>query len=125
MKYVYSIKGMQSDDVVIRDWSLITGRGGGGGLQNGRGWSKWSFTPTQKGGGEGGGVGKALAMLKGGTTSFELVLTREPEVLAIVQVMGGTKSFHSFKGGRGAQKVVPCLEGGGCKQFQTHDFPIL
>ena len=59
-------------------------------------------------------------MLKGGggTPNFEVVLTRELEVLAIV--MGGRKMFPPFKRGRGvAHKVLPCLEGGG------RDFPIL
>ena len=51
-------------------------------------------------------------MLKGGTKSFEVVLTRELEVLAIV--MGGRKKFPPFKrhgtrsftlSGGGAQKV--------------------
>ena len=32
----------------LRDWSLITGRGGG--LQNGRGGGMCSFTPTKRGG---------------------------------------------------------------------------
>ena len=52
--------------------------------------------PLQKGG----GAEKVLAMLKGGTKSFEVVLTRELEVLAIVM-------------------------GGGRKKFWTDDFPIL
>ena len=43
----------------IRDWSLITGRGGG--LQNGRGGAR-EVLPLQKGG----GAEKVLAMLKGG-----------------------------------------------------------
>ena len=61
--------------------------GGGGGLQNGRG--ACEVLPLRKRG----GAEQVLAMLKGGgTTSFEVVLTRELEVLAIV--MGG-----------GAQKV--------------------
>ena len=30
------------------------------------------------------------------------------EVLAILE--GGAKSFHSFKGGGGGVKVLPCLE---------------
>ena len=48
----------------------------------------------------------------GGTTSFEVVLTRELDVFAIL--MGGTNSFHPFKKKRGGgQKVLPCLEGGG------------
>ena len=40
---------------------------------------------------------------EGGTTSFEVIITRELEVLAIV--MGGTKSFQPLKGR--AQKVLP------------------
>ena len=42
----------------MRDWSLITGRGGG--LQNGRGGAR-EVLPQGKGGAE-----KVLAMLKGG-----------------------------------------------------------
>ena len=42
-------------------------------------------------------------MLEGGTQSFEVVLTRELEVLPIVMGVcvwgGGTKSFHPLKGG--------------------------
>ena len=45
------------------------------------------------------------------------------EVLAILK--GGAKSFHSLEAGRGAQKVLPCLEGGGLKKFCARDFPIL
>ena len=41
--------------LLLRDWSLITGRGG---LQNSRGWIS-KVLPLQKGG------GKVLAMLKG------------------------------------------------------------
>ena len=37
---------------------------------------------------------KVLAMLKGGTQSFEVVFTQELEVLAIVMGEGGTKGFH-------------------------------
>ena len=43
----------------LRDWSLITGRGGG--LQNGRGGGHVKFDPYEKGGAE-----KVLAILKGG-----------------------------------------------------------
>ena len=67
---------------------------GRGGYKTGRGVAS-EVLPLQKGGAE-----KVLAMLKGGTTSFEVVLTWELEVLAIV--MGGTKSFHPLKGGGGA-----------------------
>ena len=42
-----------------RDWSLVTGRGGGG-LQHERGGGKWSFTPTKR------RSEKVLALLKGG-----------------------------------------------------------
>ena len=53
-------------------------------------------------------------MLKeGGTTSFEVVLRRDLEVLAIV--MGGTKSFHPLKGGCKTFYLV--LRGGGTKSF--------
>ena len=53
----------------IRDWSLITGRGGG--LQNGRG-GAYEVLPLRKGGAQ-----KVLAMLKrGGTISFGVVFTR-------------------------------------------------
>ena len=54
----------------LRDWSLITGRGGG--LQNGRG-GHVKFYPYEKGGAE-----NVLAMLKGGggTNSFGVVFTR-------------------------------------------------
>ena len=48
--------------LLIRDWSLITGRGGG--LQNGRGWHI-QFYPYEKGGGY-----KVLAMLKGDHKKF-------------------------------------------------------
>ena len=60
----------------LRDWSLIMGRGStkreGG-----------KFYPYEKGG----GAEKVLSMLKGGTESFEVVLTQHLEVLAIL--MGG------------------------------------
>ena len=61
--------------VRFRDWSLITGRGGG--LQNGSGGGGGGVRevlPLRKGGG---GAQKVLAMLKGGgTTSFGVVFTR-------------------------------------------------
>ena len=47
--------------VSIREWSLITGRGG---LQNGRGGAR-EVLPLRKGGAE-----KVLAMLKGGHKKF-------------------------------------------------------
>ena len=78
--------------------------------------------PIRKGGGQ-----KVLAMLKGATKSFEVVLTQKLEVLAIV--MGGSiKSFQPLKGGRGRTKLYPLLKVGGWggrKQFQTRNFPIL
>ena len=45
----------------LRDWSLITRRGG---LQNGRGGGPREVLPLRKGGG--GGAKKVLAILKGG-----------------------------------------------------------
>ena len=56
----------------------------------------------------------------GGTNSFEIGLTQELEVLAIV--IGERKMFQPFK--RGAQKVLPCLEGGGAKSFRPAIFPL-
>ena len=50
---------MYADTVLLRDWSLITGRGGG--LQNGRGRGAHEVLPLWKGGAE-----KVLDMLKGG-----------------------------------------------------------
>ena len=58
----------------------------------------------------------------GGTKGFEVVLTREFEVLAIL-MGGGHLKFPPFK--RGTRNVLPCLEGGGRKQFWPHDFPII
>ena len=54
--------------MALRDWSLITGRGGyktGGG-------DHVKFYPYKKGG----GAENVLAMLKGGTNSFGVVLTQ-------------------------------------------------
>ena len=57
-------------------------------------------------------------MLKGlGTKSFEVVLTRELEVLAILIGGGGLKVSILQRGG-GERKVLPCLEAGrGTKSF--------
>ena len=52
----------------------------------------------------------------GGNKCFEVVLTQE--VLAIL--MGGAKSFHPIK--RGAQKVLPCLKGGGAQNVSDPRF---
>ena len=41
-----------------------------------------------------GGAENVLVMLKGGTTSFEVVLTREREVLAIL--IGGAQKVSTF-----------------------------
>ena len=70
------------------------------------------------------GAENVLAMLRG-TTSFEVVLTRELEVLAIlIRGGGGAKDFHPLNGEGGGGKWLPCLKGGH-KRFWTHDFPIL
>ena len=51
---------------MIRDWSLITGEGGGGrGSKTGGGVGHVKFYPYEKGG----GAEKVLAMLKGGQKS--------------------------------------------------------
>ena len=77
---------------MLRDWSIW----GGGGYKRGV-----NFTPPKRGGAK-----KVLAMLKGDTKCFEVVLTRDLEVLAIV--MGGGKMFSPFK--RGSAQVLPCLD---------------
>ena len=83
---------------MIRDWSLITGRGGGDTKREG---GACQVLPLRKGGG---GAEKVLAMLKGGgTNNFEVVLTQELEVSAIV--MGACKKFPTFKKG-GAKSVT-------------------
>ena len=58
------VGGLRS--ITLRDWSVITGRGGGG-LQNRRGATE--VLPLRKGGWR----KNILGMLKGGTTSFGVV----------------------------------------------------
>ena len=53
----------------------------------------------------------------GGTTSFEVVLRRKLEVLAIL--ICGCIRFHPLKGSGGVLKVLPCLEGER-NNFWTH-----
>ena len=53
-------------------------------------------------------------MLKGGTTSFEVVLTQER-----------AKSFHPFFLGGGGAKSLTLSRAGGVTRVQTRDFPIL
>ena len=63
---------------------VVTSKGEGGGRQK--------FYPYKKGGPE-----NILAMLKDGTTSFEVVLTQELEVLAIlIVVVGGAGEVSSL-----------------------------
>ena len=54
---------------------------------------------------KGGGAENVLAMLKGGRGSFDVVLTRELEVLAIVMGGGMQKFYPVLRGGVAAQKV--------------------
>ena len=99
----------QDPPLSLGDWSLITRRGayktGGGACE---------VLPLRK------GAENVLAMLKGGGTKcFEVVLTRELEVLAIV-MGGGHKRCPPFKGG--AQNVLPCLKGGRAQQVLDSQF---
>ena len=65
----------------------------------------------------------SLIMGRGGPTkSFEVVLTWELEVLAIV-MGGGAKSFHPLKGGGGAH-IFTLSWGGAQKGFAPRDFPV-
>ena len=68
------------------------------------------FYPYKKGGG-----GIVFSHSEGrSTTSFEVVLTRELEVLAIVMgVGGGHKTFPPFKRGGGHKKFYSILRWGG------------
>ena len=96
--------------MVVRDRSLITGRG------RARKWERGTcqVLPLQKKEG-GGGKETVLALLKGGgdgTTSFEVVLTHELDALAILKA--GTKSFHPIKRGW-VQTVLPISRGVGQK----------
>ena len=78
--------------MTIRDWSLITGRGG---YKTGEG--ACEILPLRKGGHK-----EVLAMVKGGgrQTSFGVVFTQQLEVLAILKGGGGgTKCSHSTGGG--------------------------
>ena len=78
-----------------------------------KGGGRKKFKPSCKGGG-------------GGTTSFEVVLTRELGVLAILCIC---QKFPPFERGGGRERFYPVLRGGGGgggrKTFQTCDFPIL
>ena len=68
-------------------WGLVTNYGEGGGYKTGRGWGgQVKFYPYKRGGEQ----KKVLAVLKwGDTTSFEVLLTWELEVLAIKMGGGG------------------------------------
>ena len=82
----------------IRDWSLITGKGGGGGATQREGGGHLKFYPYKK-------VAWSFNHIEGG---------------------GGTKSFHSLKwGGGGATSFTLSWELGGCTKFRTRSFPIL
>ena len=47
---VWCNKTVNSTIIIVRDWSLITGRGRGGGLQNGRGQGHVKFYSYERGG---------------------------------------------------------------------------
>ena len=64
----------------LREWSLINGRGDGGGAQNGR-WGASEILPLQKG---------------RGAEKVEVVLTWELKVLATLIEGGGTQNVSSL-----------------------------
>ena len=66
----WHVHSKREDFKVLRDWSLITGRGGGPTKWKGGGVCE--VLPLQKGG----GTEKVLAMLKGEHKSFGVVFTR-------------------------------------------------
>ena len=80
------------------------GEGRGGGYKTGRGGGgQWSFTPTER------RETKCLRHAEGGgdLKSFEVVLTRELEVSAIL--IGGHTKFPPFKRWRGGEKFGPAI----------------
>ena len=81
----------------LRDWSLITGRGG---FKTGGGGSE-VFTPMKR------GDGKFYSHAEGGGAETFLVqfFLRKLEVLAILK--GGAKSFQPFKGGSQKSFTLP------------------
>ena len=119
------VRSPESRHMVVRDRSLLKGRGVY--KMGGRGWGKFSFTPLffsyihinyhwktrrisglicsiikkklqTKGGKKGGGAEKVLSMVKGlDTNSFEVVLTQVLEVFSHTEV--GRKKLHPFKRG--------------------------
>ena len=94
--YTYTYTEYKSQNMLhtLALWGLVTNYGEGG-LQNGKG-GQVKFYPYKRGGG--GSLKKVLAMLNGGDTKrFEVVLTWELEVLAIVMGGGGATSFHPLR----------------------------
>ena len=87
----------------IRNWSLITGRGGG--LQNRRGGGTSSFTPTKR------GDGKSFSHAEGGYKKF----------WGSFYVGGARKVSTLLKGGR--KKFYPVLRGG-AQSFGPAIFPF-
>ena len=84
---------------------------GRGGYKTGGGGGVSEVLPLQKG-----GLKKVLAILKGGHKKFWGSFNM------------GAWSFSHSDGGGGAEKVLPCLDGGWggvCKKFRTRNFPIL
>ena len=86
------------------------GEGRGATKQEGGG---WSFTLTKGWGGGGGGEREKVFV---GTTSFEVVLTQELEVLAILMEEGGRKKFPPLKRGGGGGAGSFTLSWGGGAQ---------
>ena len=114
-QYLFKIS-LQIRMGLLRDWSLITGRGAikreGGACE---------VLPLRKRVG-GGGAEEVLAMLKGGHKSFGIVFMPQLEVLAILNEGGGggaiKVSTEFFKKFYSVLRV-------GHKKFRTRDFPIL
>ena len=109
MYYFFNVTiGIPSEQSVstVRDWSLITGRGGG--LHNGRG--ACEVLPLEKGGGG----------HKQFWGRFYTVAWR------FKHIEGETQKVSTLNKG-GMRKALPCLQRGGGrgrKKFQTRDFPI-
>ena len=101
----------------IRDWSLITGRGGAT-KQEAEG--NVNFYPYEK---KGGGAEKVLAMLKGGGGHKTFWGSFYAVAWSFSHIEGGSIKFPLFK--RGGAKRFTLSRGGGAQKVSDPHFPIL
>ena len=101
----------------VREWSSITGIGGGGGYKTGLGGG--GDLPYKKGEGT---ISFSHPEGGEGTKSVWVVLTQVLEVLTILEGGGGGHNrLSAFKKGGGSKRFNPVL-GGGRKKIRTCNF---